>query len=134
MHIRIEPLHTPNPSLIAHTRHVEPIHHAHRTDHDHAHHGHHAHRHADAIPFADYLDRSNLTYPAKPFWADRVSPDHSARQDTQSAESARARPRPDVPRLGDVSPVEQQQTVRTYHAVLKLQKTINVGSILDIFA
>ena len=131
MHLHIEPLHTPYQSPIAHSRRIEPIHHAHHADHDHA---HHAHRHADAIPFADYLDRSNLTYPAKPFWADRASPDQSTRasQDTQPARSTPARP--DVPRLGDVSPVEQQQTVHTYHAVLRLQKTVNLGSILDVTA
>lgn len=126
MHLRIEPLHTPYQTPIAHRfpRRVEPVHQAHRIDHP-------TDRRADTIPFADYLLRSSLTYPAKPFWADRAHAD--PRPDTQPAQSTPTRARPNIPRLGDVSPVEQQRILHTYYVAHRIPPTTNLGSITDIF-
>ena len=122
MFLNTDPPPTPIQTPIAHgfPRRVEPIHQAHHID-----------RRADTILFADYLLRSNLTYPAKPFRADPAHAD--PRRDTQPAQSAPTRTRSDIPRLGDVSPVEQQRALHTYHVVHRIQPTINLGSITDIF-
>jgi hypothetical protein len=87
----------------------------------------------DTIAFSDYLIKSNLGEPTTTFAkGPRPESRTNQRPEARPAESTPPRSRPGVPKLGDVSPVEKEQSILQYHATLRFERTLNLGLIVDL--
>jgi hypothetical protein len=121
-------------------------------DHFECHHGHHHllrrhhhHSHAEVrpipIPFARYLEQQNLDYPYQKL------PVGEGAAPTPPCDAPGAPPtihiqprhyaepsvsRPDVPRLGDVTPVERTAAETKLRVIYRIEAPLNTGRILDL--
>lgn len=83
------------------------------------------------IPFDAFLRESEQLFPLQPYWAYIRRHGGALVEAPARARDHAPRPRPDVARIGDVSPTRVKRTEHVYRLVTRIERPLKLGSVID---